>query len=225
MEEQRIEVYGRTYEMEIFYKLKANDLITALEKLTLEVQEKQASHNLFPGVDIYGIYVGYDCKMWILDNYTDGTMDILKCSTVVSRRRNEKLVEGIYFESIELNREVKHAVMGKNTEYIKKIKELVAKMEKEEQQEREERTRRKNEWSCTKVYTKAQVRGILTVDAEYKSANGEIVRMVTRYTDEGEIFFPKRFEKDTDNIMSKEMWTEAEKRVNDWLLEFEVEYE
>lgn len=233
---KELKIFGRVCRYDYNFDIESD--IRVMEELMLKISEPQILS--YCGLDTVSIYISCDdhficneCIHWIFDTNKERVQEetirecLLKCAVEDeewTKRRNAELTD-VFYRRITFLPEIQNSVKEKLQEYIDDLHALLKEMNEEKQREKEELEKQKSEWKRINVFYKAlpSYDGDYKdgcIDAEYISQNGETVRMVERDVfDFGVFCYPKRFER-TDDMFSRDNWTESEIRLAKWLAKF-----
>lgn len=233
---RELNIFGRSHKYEYNFEI-ASD-IKVMNELKIKIAEPQTLS--YCGMETINIYtdandrnfICSDCIKWIYNQYKDKIdKDIreclLKCSiedVVWTKWRNDGY-NSIYYRKITFFPEIQKMVCSQIDEYLKSLNIMYEEWVLEEQKENEEIECQKKEWSIVKIYKDVSPLGGKNgrdgyFDADYRDLDENVVRMVSRdMFDFGCYSYPKRFEK-TDDVFNRTVWTNDEKRLEDWLIKF-----
>ena len=229
-------IFGRAHEYAWACEVEKD--IGVIKKLQTEITKPQILS--YCGLDIVNIYIKgddnficNDCIRWIYGTMREklGIIDTRACLLACSdedkewtKWRNEEL-KGIFYRKITFHPEIQEMVIQKLTEYIKRAEDILTEIMEEDKKDKERIERLQKEWILTKTYKKVLPSGGEEgtdgyMDAEYQSASGETIRMISRDVfDVGCWSYPERF-KGTVGVLERENWTVSEVKLAKWLAKF-----
>ena len=234
--EKELTIFGRKHGYTWDFEVKKD--IHVMRELQSEIRKPQTlSYCVLDTVNIYikddDNFICNDCIRWIYESMREklGIVDIRACLLACSEedkewtaQRNEGL-RGVFYRKVTFCPEIQGKVIKKLAEYIAQAEKLQAEMTKNEKRKKEQIEQLRKEWSVTRTYKKVLPTGGEEgtdgyVDAEYQSATGETIRMISRDVfDVGCWSYPERL-KGTDGVFERKDWTESEVKLANWLVKF-----
>ncbi len=224
MKETKIFERRYCYEFDAEVKHDMNVLI----ELKNEIRQPQILD--YKGIEIHNIAndnaICYGCIQWIYDQNAEKFNTKYRCDCLLKCAKEDeewtewrnKELNGIHYRKITFLPEIQDLVCKEIDKYLQDLEKIYKALVLE----REEQEKEKREWEITKTFKHISPTGGETgtdgyIDAEYKSQNGEIVRMVIRdIFDVGVFFYPRRLEGNN----SYDLWTESEKKLGKWLSKY-----